>query len=105
MKINNISSLSFQRALSTKEKKEYSKLTADARKELGIEETGAIIFDFNAPSQKGRNIGIGTLNSASAEGFVDFLKELSGITKIQTGPQSELSYKGKYGGQATPPFH
>ena len=97
MKINNISSLSFQRALSTKEKKEYSKLTADARKELGIEETGAIIFDFNAPSQKGRNIGIGTLNSASAEDFVDFLKELSGITKIQTGPQSELSYKGKFG--------
>ena len=50
MKIASIqSSVSFGRALTTKEKKEYEKLQSEARKQLGTDKTTATIFDFSVP--------------------------------------------------------
>ncbi len=83
---------SFQRALTTKEKKEYKETCDKAREKLGTEETSAVIFDFNVPSEYGKNYCIGTLNSPNSRNFVDFLQLMSGMNKIQTGPQSELAY-------------
>lgn len=93
MKTNNFTfSPSFTRALSTKESVEYKKLEKEARDELGLDETSAVVFDFNVPSKKGQNWGIGTLNSLYAGAFVDFLKDVSSVSKIQAAPQSELAY-------------
>lgn len=108
MKINKVSynNPSFTRAFSTKENIEYKKLEADTRDELGLEETSVIFFDFNAPSERGKNYGIGTLNSPYSAGFVDFLKNISSISKIQAAPQSELAYysDGKTFAPVTSPY-
>ncbi len=82
----------FKRAFSTKERETLDKIQKQARKELGIEETGAIIFDFNMPSSKGCNYGIGTLNSSSLSDFMKFLKDVSSVNKIQASPQGDLQY-------------
>ena len=94
MNIKKISdnSLTFTRALTSEEKKNYKKLTSDARAELNTKETSAIVFDFNIPAQYGMNCGIGTSNSSSTGPFIEFLKDFSSISKIQFGPQSELAY-------------
>ena len=92
MRITPLSSTNFTRAFSTKELEKLQKDELQARKELGLEETSAIIFDFNTPSKKGQNYGMGTLNSTSAMPFVDFLKSISQISKIQASPQSEFGY-------------
>ena len=92
MRITPLSSTNFTRAFSAKELEQLQKDELQARKELGLEETSAIIFDFNIPSKKGQNYGIGTLNSTSALPFVDFLKSISQISKIQASPQSEFGY-------------
>ena len=92
MKVSFSPSVSFQRAFTTKEKKEYKEAQAQARQELGLNETSAIAFDFNMPSKSGANWGIGTLNSNNSIKFANFLKEMSGLSKIQAGPQSELAY-------------
>ena len=65
-----------------KERKTLDKIQTEARKELGTEETSAIIFDFNVPSKYGYNYAIGTLNSFSALPFIKFLKDVSSISKI-----------------------
>ncbi len=92
MEINKVNNISFQRALSTKEKAAYMKLCNAARKELELKQTSAVIFDFNMPSLKDYNYGIGTLNSKAAYPFVKFLKEMAGISNLQIPPQTELLY-------------
>lgn len=92
MELNLSSNISFQRAFTTKEKREYSKAQKEARNELGLNETSIVAFDFNFPSKKGYNWGIGTINSDNSINFIKFLKEISEISKIQTCPQSELAY-------------
>lgn len=83
-------SLAFKRAYTQKEMKAYQKITTQARQKLGIKDTAAVIFDFNVPSKNGLNYGIGNLNSN--ENFIDFLQSMTGITRIQAAPQSELKY-------------
>lgn len=93
MKINLINqTTSFKRAFTTSEAQKLEKLQQEARDELGIKETGAIIFDFNMPSQYGKNYAIGTLNSNGAFEFINFLKKVSSISKIQASPQGDLQY-------------
>ena len=93
MNINPINhSLNFKRAFSTQEQKKLESLQNQARKELGVTETGAIIFDFNVPSIYGKNYAIGTMNSLAMPKFVEFLKEVSSISKIQASPQGDLQY-------------
>ncbi|MBR1617766.1 4-alpha-glucanotransferase, partial [bacterium] len=93
MKLNNIGQNSFQRAFTTHERKRVENLQLQARKELGIEETSAIIFGFNVPSMAGFNYGIGTLNSKSAIELINFLKTISQISRIQASPEGELKYE------------
>lgn len=91
MKLSAIqSNVSFGRALSSKEKKEFVKVTDEARKQLGIEKTTATIFDFSVPSSK-NDTGIGTSFSPDAQELAAFLKAMCGVNSIQQPPQGEIS--------------
>ena len=81
----------FGRALTSAEKEQYKKIVRSAKKELNIQDTTAIIFDFNVPSEKGYNTGIGTTFSESANKFGDFLKSMADINSIQMQPQGKIS--------------
>ena len=91
MQINPISRVqNFGRAFSTKEKADYVRLIQAAKKELDIKDTTAIVFDFNVPSEKGKNIGIGTSFSENMKPFMSFVKDMTGATSIQMQPQGKL---------------
>ena len=81
----------FGRALTTEEKKSYLSLLRDAKKELNIQDTCAIVFDFNVPSETGSNTAIGTTWSESMKKFTAFLKDMIGINSIQLQPQGKIS--------------
>ena len=67
----------------------------DSKSALGTEDTTAIIFDFNVPSEQGYNIGIGSTFSESMQKFTDFLKTMVGITSIQLQPQGKITQTNK----------
>ena len=91
MKISSIqSSASFGRALTTKEKAEFKKLQAEARKQLDLDKTTATIFDFSVPSGK-NDTGIGTSFSPQAQELAGLLKTMCGVNSIQLQPQGEIS--------------
>ena len=81
----------FGRAFTTAEKAQYQALIEDSKKELGIQDTTAIIFDFNVPSEKGFNTGIGTTFSDSMDKFTDFLKSIASINSVQLQPQGKIT--------------
>lgn len=81
----------FGRALTTKEKTSYASLINAAKKEANIQDTTAIVFDFNVPSEKGFNTGIGTTFSNSMVGFTSFVKDMTGINSIQLQPQGTIT--------------
>ncbi len=93
MRINpNVCHPNFGRAFTTKEKEAYSKLLQDAKSELNIQDTSAIVFDFNVPSEKGYNTGIGTTFSNKMYEFSGFLKSMTGITSVQVQPQGKIAH-------------
>jgi 4-alpha-glucanotransferase len=92
MKINPIiSANNFGRAFTTTEKASYKKLVNDVKNELNINDTTAIVFDFNVPSEKGKNTGIGTTFSNEMLNFTSFLKDMVGINSIQLQPQGKIT--------------
>lgn len=94
MKITSVSvQPKFGRALTSKEKISYQKLIKDVKKTLDIQDTNAIIFDFNVPSENGKNTAIGTTWSNSANNFIPFLKNMTGLNSIQLAPQGKISAK------------
>lgn len=96
MKINNaVNVQSFGRAFTTREKNVYKSLIKDARTALGHKDTAAIVFDFNVPSEQGYNLGIGTSFSEIMPEFAGFLKDMTGITSIQAGPQGKITYDSR----------
>lgn len=91
MKISGIqNTLSFGRALTSKETKEFEKVQSEARKQLGIDKTTATIFDFSVPSLK-NDTGIGTSFSPEAQDLAALLKTMCGVNSIQLQPQGEIS--------------
>lgn len=84
------SSVSFGRAFTTREKKEWEKVQQEARKQLGISKTTATVFDFSVPSSK-NDTGIGTTFSADAQQMAALLKTMCGVNSIQLQPQGEIS--------------
>ena len=93
MNISQVTNLNhnFGRAFTTQEKKAYVSLIKDAKKEANIQDTTAIVFDFNVPSEKGFNTGIGTTFSDSMQKFTTFVKEMTGITSEQVQPQGAIT--------------
>ena len=91
MRINPANQINFGRAFTTKEKTAYKKLISDCRKELGLKDTTVITFDFNIPSEDGKNTGIGSTWSNSMNTFIPFLKDMAGITSIQMQPQGKIT--------------
>ena len=83
--------LNFGRAFSSNEQKAYNSLIADAKKALDIRDTTAVIFDFNVPSQTGKNTAIGSTWSENMRNFSKFLSDMTGITSIQLQPQGKIS--------------
>ncbi len=91
MKIANVSqNVAFGRALTTKEKKDFSKVVSEAKKELGTDKTTATVFDFSVPSTK-TDTGIGTSFSQDAQALAGFLKTMCGVNSIQLQPQGQIS--------------
>ncbi len=84
------SSVTFGRALTTKEKEIYKKLQAEARQQLNLDKTTATIFDFSVPSAK-NDTGIGTSFSPQAQDLAELLKVMCGVNSIQLQPQGEIS--------------
>ena len=70
MKISTSINQTFGRAFTTQELRSYDRVLSDARKELKLKDTEAIIFDFNVPSAKGENTAIGTTFSENSLKFV-----------------------------------
>ncbi len=96
MNINPVNyKLNFGRAFTTEEKKNYASLLNDAKDVLDIKDTSAIVFDFNVPSEKGKNTAIGTTFSQSMQNFIAFVKDMTGITSIQLGPQGKIAHNNK----------
>ena len=87
----NVCNPNFGRAFTTNEKKAYAELLKDAKKELNIQDTTAIVFDFNVPSEKGYNTGVGTTFSDSMQKFTSFVQSMTGISSIQVQPQGKIS--------------
>lgn len=87
----NMANRSFGRALTTQESIAYNKLLDASKKQLGIQDTCAIVFDFNVPSDKNRNTAIGSSFSNSMGNFTRFLKKMTGITSVQMQPQGKIS--------------
>ncbi len=91
MKLSAIqNNVSFGRALSSKEKKEFAKVQEEARKQLGIDKTTATVFDFSIPSGK-NDTGIGTSFSPEAQNLAGLLKAMCGVNALQLPPQGEIS--------------
>lgn len=92
MNINPITyKANFGRAFTTEESKSYLNLLKDSRDELNLQDTSAIIFDFNIPSAKGENTAIGTTWSQAAKPFIKFIKNMTGIDSIQLEPQGKIN--------------
>lgn len=83
--------LSFGRAFTTAEKTEYKDIIAKSREKLGTNNTSMILFDVSFPQAKGENTGIGSSFSKSAENFLKFMKDMTGINTIQLGPQGNIT--------------
>ncbi|MCD7879414.1 MAG: 4-alpha-glucanotransferase [Candidatus Gastranaerophilales bacterium] len=92
---------SFGRALTTPEKKEYKKIQAQAKRELGHGQTIATVFDFSVPTSQ-KDTGIGTTWSKDAKKLAGFLQSMCGVNAIQVGPQGEISnlVRSPYSGTA-----
>ncbi len=91
MKISAVNNkVTFGRALTTKEKKEYEKVQREARKQLGTDKTTATIFDFSIPTLN-HDTGIGTSFSKEAQDMAGLLKVMCGVNSIQLQPQGEVS--------------
>lgn len=82
--------LSFGRALTTKEKKDFKEITEQARQALRLGDTTATVFDFCFPTAE-KDTGVGTSFSADAQEMVQMLKTMCGVNSIQFGPQGEVS--------------
>ena len=93
MKVSGIqTSASFGRAFTTVEKKDYQKVQAEARKQLGLDKTTATIFDFSVPTTNSKtDTGIGTSFSDDAQKLAGMLKTMCGVNSIQLQPQGEIS--------------
>ena len=76
--------------MTTKEKKEFTKLQEEARRQLDLDKTTATIFDFSVPSGK-NDPGIGTSFSPQAQELAGMLKTMCGVNSIQLQPQGEIS--------------
>lgn len=90
IKTQGIVNLNFGRAFTTQERKEYAALVRDVEDVLEIKDTSAIIFDFNVPSEKGKNTAIGTTFSETMKPFIGFIQSMMAINSVQLQPQGKI---------------
>lgn len=84
-------SVSFGRAFTSTEMKQWEKIQEEAKKALGLKETSMICFDSCMPEAENEDRGIGTSFSDSATKFVDFMSKMTGANTIQLEPQGRLA--------------
>ena len=83
-------SLTFGRALTSSEKKDFINITKEAKELLG--NTGdsiLIIPDTSLPSDSSKDIGMGSINTQASDKFFGFMKDYIGINAIKVLPQGE----------------
>ena len=98
----NNSHISFSRALTTKEEKEFKKATTEAMKALGVEDGIRLykIFSSALPSNEDENTGTGKINSSKAQEYLDFISLYTGSNTVKIYPigqmPTQLRHKNYY---------
>lgn len=94
-KFNN--QLSFGRALTTKERKEFEEVQNDVKKLIGNDGTNILIVqDTCLPCEN--DVGVSNLGNKDALQFFDLMKTYMGINAIKVLPQGEIMPMEKKGG-------
>lgn len=97
--INNFkANISFGAALTSKQEKDFKKVTNEAMQALGIDNGIHLykVFQSSLPSDKGQNIGIGKLNSDVALEYLKFMALYTGSNAIKIYPTGEMPSKLRY---------
>ena len=94
MKISALSqtSISFRRALTSKEEKQFSDVTTRAMQTLGIDDGVRLfkIFSTALPSKEDENTGSGKINSPKAQEYLDFISLYTGSNAVKIYPIGQM---------------
>ena len=98
MKIIDLSTINFGRALKRKEEADYLKTLNLANEKLGANGKSILIVPVSAlPQDANNNTGVGNIASEEAYKFFDFAKKYWGIKEIQILPIGQYhNHKGFY---------
>lgn len=78
---------SFGRALTTPEAADLAKLISRVKSEvLNIKKFSMTLFSSASPSELGKNVGIGTINSSYSRNMIKKMAKFYGIDCVQMGP-------------------
>lgn len=90
--------MSFCRALTTSEEKDFKKTTNQALEALDIDDGMHIfkIFQTALPNDEGQNLGIGKLNSDKAVEYLKFMSLYTGSNTIKVYPMGQIPSKLRF---------
>lgn len=91
--------MSFGRALTTEEKKDFQKTVNDAKKILGADgKSILIVHDACLPQSHENNTGVGNISSKESLDFINLMKAYTGINSVEVLPPGEVKpgHKGCY---------
>lgn len=82
---------SFSRALTTREEADFKQVTNEAKKALNIDNGTHMfkVFQTSLPSSPGENLGIGKINSKSADEYLDFMTLYTGSNAVKIYPAGQ----------------
>ena len=85
---NTYSKITFNRALTKNELKDFKNVCNDAQKALNIDDGIHIfkVYQTSLPDEKGKGLGIGKLNSDSAMRYLKFMADYTGSNAVKIYP-------------------
>lgn len=99
MKIERVNNqLSFGRALTTKERREFEQVQHDVKKLIGNDGTNILIVQDTCLPPCDKDVGVSNLGNQNALSFFDLMKTYMGINAVKVLPQGEIMPMEKKGG-------
>ncbi|MEI7475672.1 MAG: 4-alpha-glucanotransferase [bacterium] len=89
-KQNQNQSVGFGRALSTDERKDYSKYLETSLKTLGIQNFSLILHSTAFPSNPKCDTGLGSSSSKNSQEFLKFVKDTTAFNVLTLGPEGDM---------------